>query len=177
MKKNLIVLALLSGVACGDDDSAPTRPSGTTQLSSLSVTQAQDLCNEGVAEVSNTFGVTAICEVSGVAGAILLGEGSPEVCTATRDQCLQNPSTTAEDVFECSAISADDLTDCNATVAQFDACVDALDAQLSSASTTLVCSNLANITQADLAVLAIIEEDLSQIPECNTLLMACPNLL
>ncbi len=178
-----IIFTLLAAVACGDDDDSNNGGSGVdqnAQISTLTTSEAQSACNEGASRLNTAVGNLDLNQLVCTSAALVttqLTNGTEQDCNNAVTMCLENPPPSEElEQVACGPIAAADLMGCNATVAQFNACIDEAIGLLDSVVDLFTCSNL-NISAEELAEAAALEEfDLDSLAACEAFNDACPGL-
>ncbi|RLB45627.1 MAG: hypothetical protein DRJ42_29510 [Deltaproteobacteria bacterium] len=166
MKRTLIATLLtaltLTGAACtsGVDGPVDTGLDRGKKLSAVTDAEAQAACMSVTTE-------TLAPEVSWerqCTGAAVFGTATPDACAAARTGCLEMdpPPPEPTEPTDCSTASASDLAGCDATVGQFEDCMNA--------SYTAYIDYINALSCAD----AGMEFDEPNPPECQTLEALCP---
>lgn len=127
MKRALILMTLatlaLSAAACGNDGPISTGLSRDKQLSELTDADARTACSNIAAEdLSLDLSREQECTLAGV-----YSSETPAGCEEVRTACLAAEPTEPEptEPTDCSGATAEDVAGCDATVGEFEDCLNA----------------------------------------------------
>lgn len=132
----LVSLTIFLHVACGDDEDGGVYRSGVEDedatVSTLDEADKQQICTSLDAHLNVTISFDEVARLACLPSAILLG-GSREGCLAQLDACVQNapPPLRIRAQATNPEVCYDSLAECNASVADIEACVNvSLDAAI-----------------------------------------------
>lgn len=190
-RKHLIwcVLALCGAAACGGDDDANGIVTGLPaeqKLSTLTDADAKKACqsvnNGASAVITPTALARAICVPIGVEAAVTYSNGAASVdlgkCQQVVDTCVSSGDEEDDEVVEidedddCDQASASDLEGCEATVGEYEACINLMLSEVQRRLAELTCQNAEKLSSESYSN---DELDPSQIPQCQTIMTKCPD--
>jgi hypothetical protein len=193
-RKHLIwcVLALCGAAACGGDDDSSGIVTGLPaeqKLSTLTDADVKKACesvNVGAnAVITPNALARAFCVPLGVEAAVTYSNGAASVdlnkCQQVVDTCVSSSSEAEddevveadeEDVNDCEQSNANDLKSCEATVGEYEACVNMVLSELQRRLNELTCQNAEKLSSEEYSN---DELDPSQIPQCQTIMTKCPD--
>ncbi|MEY4577355.1 MAG: hypothetical protein RL701_2058 [Pseudomonadota bacterium] len=177
--RTIFWLLCLAACSSSDDDADVAISTGlpaSQQLSTLDDHAVQDACRSiqtGIMDLISTSELTrAECASNAIAdastGAVAECEQQTAACAADPKAHGVTPATLAEAQEGCSSASADTLAGCEATVSEYEACVNRLVLALRDRLHQVTCQVAANRAQSG-AFAA------TSIPECKTFLTQCPD--
>ncbi|MEM1413942.1 MAG: hypothetical protein AAGH15_03540 [Myxococcota bacterium] len=145
-KSTAAIAALVMAMGCGDDGDT-TFSSGIAAerpLTSLSDAEARDLCIAVGNEANDVFRSIDVCTFLG----LVFSEGDVASCNETANACRMgetpaDPFELDDPVVECMNTSAAEVAGCDATVAEFEACVNEALGQLEAFAAAVSCANAA----------------------------------
>lgn len=185
-------LAMLAVAACGGDDDSNgggtvTGLPSQQKLSTLSDADVKKACqsvNDRAATVFTTEALArAFCVPFGVQEAVSYANDEVVIdvnkCQEFVDTCVSSAEEEADpneptggDVNDCGEASAEDLAGCDATVAEYEACIDKVFSETKRRLSELTCQNAEEISSEEYQN---DELDPAKIPECQTVMAKCPD--
>lgn len=118
-----VLLSFSLSLGCADEPTQIGEASADKRLNALSAGEFEQVCERARGKFGQIalFMSDVLCTVDGLAR----GRGEP--CVAVRDACLATPreQDVGDEPFDCSRPPEEVTRDCSATVAQFEACVEA----------------------------------------------------
>lgn len=190
MARRMIAAAVLVMAACGgggggSGGSVSTGLPPDEKLSALDDASAQKACQALSDSVNSVITpddvVRAQCTSLAIqaSASTVNGEVSLDVqkCQQMTDSCVANPPATitgnssTTDSSDCSMTTADaTLKGCDATVREYEACANAVVAELQSRLASFTCPN------GKMLLNGSTELDFGSLPECKTFQTECPNV-
>jgi hypothetical protein len=192
-RKHLIccVLALCGVAACGGDDDANGIVTGLPAEQKLSTLTDADVKKACQSINAGTNGIVtpaalkrAICVPLGVEAAVTYSNGGAtsldvSKCQEVVDSCVNSGSDDVdEEVVEveedddCDQASADDVKGCEATVGEYETCINLVLSEAQRRLAELTCQNVEKLSSEEYSN---DELDPSQIPQCQTVMSKCPD--
>jgi hypothetical protein len=189
------VLTIVLFAACGgDDDSSGAVVTGLPseqKLSTLSDADVKKACqsvNDGASVVITPMAIRrAFCmEFAAAASVTYSSDGKEAVdidkCQQLLDTCIENSEDDAEEVEsddevaevdgtnDCEEASANDLEGCDATVGEYEACINTVLSEMQRVLSELTCQNAEKISSEEYSN----ELDPTAIPQCQKVMDKCP---
>ncbi len=180
--------------ACGDDDSGSSADGGSSSssgggdgafdsalqddmaVSSITIDQARDLCIAATEYLNETYSSGNLTQLA--CTTVGLVAGSPEQCRDLVEMCTseggpgEQPPMFEQDPDEsCSDITIGEVTDCDATVGEIEACFTAARKVLDDLLNSISCDQAGN--NEALANLATMGDPTESTPECMALEEKC----
>ncbi|HTU58955.1 MAG TPA: hypothetical protein VMF89_10990 [Polyangiales bacterium] len=186
------VLAILFCAACGgDDDSSGGVVTGLPseqKLSTLSDADVKKACqsvNDGASVVITPTAIKRVfCLEFAAPEAVTYssaGKVSVDVakCQQLVDTCVSNNEDEDDDladvevegVNECDEANANDLNGCDATVGEYEACINAVLGEMQRMLSELTCQNAEKISSEEYSN----DLDPAALPQCQTVMAKCPD--
>lgn len=193
------ILTILFLAACGGDDDSTggvvTGLPAEQKLSTLSDADVKKACqsvNDGASAVITPTAIKrAICVPFGVEAAVTYSSDGKETvdidkCQQLVDTCISNDGGDDDDedeveadddevevdgVNDCEQANANDLEGCDATVAEYEACVNSVLSEMQRMLSELTCQNAEKISSEAYSN----ELDPAAIPQCQTVMAKCPD--
>jgi hypothetical protein len=186
------VLAVLTIAACGgDDDSSGGVVTGLPseqKLSTLSDEDVRNACqkvNDGAAAVITPMAVQrAVCmELAAAASVTYSSDGKETVdvdkCEQLVDTCLEGAAEQDqgdeededEGVNDCDEANASGLKSCDATVGDYEACVNTILSEMQRVLSQLTCQNAEKLNSEEYSN----QLDPAGIPQCQKIMTQCPD--
>lgn len=128
MRMKALCLGSVLGLAvlgCGDDDGGGSGVAGSKRINALTASEFRRVC-QNVQQDFDRIGKAlseALCTAEGYAAADT--QGDPSACEDTRKDCLEEPADTGDFELDCDDPPQEVEDDCDATVAEFEACTEA----------------------------------------------------
>lgn len=191
----------LTGCSSGDGGGASHGVSPSKTLNSLSQQEIDKICDsierqmKSSAESAQSLMDNAdfMCTMRAV-GTALITQGTTADCESEKQDCLEqtqemesetysDDSSSDEDDSGINCVTTDDVSECEATVGDIDACFNTLFSEMSnaikqakSAMSKISCNNLddENMSMEDMD---IDEPEMEDVPECQALFDECPGLM
>lgn len=183
------LFAILSVAACGGDDNSSgggvvTGLPAEQKLSTLSDDDVKKACrsiNDGANSVITPTALKrVVCVPIGVEAAVTYSNGAASVdvskCQQVVDTCVSSDE--VEDEFEeeetndCEEASAADLEGCEATVGEYESCINTVLSRAQGWLADLTCQNAEKLSSEEYSN---DELDPAEIPQCQTIMTKCPD--
>ena len=183
---SVLALGLAMGAAACDDSSGgsnanvpPISTDTTKPLSEVTTAEAKTWCEKYKAEMGNVMSTETQCELAGLGVSAMTGTLDPAACEAAKKACIANPSqyldsdSSGSSDMDCDSLATEDMKDCDATVAEFDSCMDAMMSETQSVTDKISCS-MSLEQLMSLQSLSGLSPD--KIPACAPLMEKCPQI-
>jgi hypothetical protein len=185
------VLTIVLFAACGgDDDSSGGIVTGLPseqKLSTLTDADVKKACqsvNDGASVVITPMAIRrAFCmEFAAAASVTYSSDGKETVdidkCQQLVDTCIENTEVESDDEVvevdganDCEEASANDLDGCDATVGEYEACINTVLSEMQRVLSELTCQNAEKISSEEYSN----ELDPTAIPQCQKVMDKCPD--
>jgi hypothetical protein len=185
------VLTIVLFAACGgDDDSSGGIVTGLPseqKLSTLTDADVKKACqsvNDGASVVITPMAIRrAFCmEFAAAASVTYSSDGEETVdidkCQQLVDTCIENTEVESDDEVvevdganDCEEASANDLDGCDATVGEYEACINTVLSEMQRVLSELTCQNAEKISSEEYSN----ELDPTAIPQCQKVMDKCPD--
>lgn len=170
-----LALGLAASIGCGGGDGGSTQLStgvdGTKQYGAVTADENQKICNATAAWVGTAFDAAKMkefgCKLAGVVGGVF---GGTAACQSAYDMCKNAAPPDGGAGMPMGATCNKPASTCTATVAELEACLNAIPANLDKLVNAL--PSCANVSAQSVQQLGNIQMLLG--PACQTFEMKCP---